>query len=76
METINIVNKFCAFNSFLPTELYTIGLGQVIVKYDESENIEFDSFLLALDRLAIKNIVGYSVVSWDNMTIRITEADW
>ena len=45
MNTLQIVNRFCGFNGFLPTKLYTTGNKWVVVKYDKTERKEYNSFL-------------------------------
>lgn len=48
MNTLTIVNKFCANNNFMPTELYTTNNGWVIVKYDATERKEYNLFSTAI----------------------------
>jgi len=48
MNTLTIVNKFCAHNNFMPSELYTTNNGWVVVKYDETERKEYNRLLTTL----------------------------
>tara|TARA_R100000742_G_C4161780_1_gene3133 strand:+ start:15 stop:254 length:240 start_codon:yes stop_codon:yes gene_type:complete len=48
MDTLTIVNKFCAHNNFMPTELYTTNNNWVVVKYDETERKEYNRLLTTL----------------------------
>ncbi len=75
MDLLKTVNRFCDYNEFLPAELYTIGLGQVIVRYETNQNKEFNSFVLKLDEMSYLHILSYSIISYDDFTIRIKKAD-
>lgn len=47
MTTLTIVNKFCAYNDFMPTELYTEN-NWVVVKYAKKERKEYNAFQTAI----------------------------
>ena len=47
MSNLTIVNKFCAYNNFMPTELYT-EKGWVVVKYSKKERKEYNAFITAI----------------------------
>tara|TARA_B100001250_G_C19768872_1_gene776125 strand:- start:889 stop:1116 length:228 start_codon:yes stop_codon:yes gene_type:complete len=71
MKTIDVVNRFCSHNNFVPTELYSFNGGDVYVRYETEEKEEFDKFLKKLADLWTLRVVNYSVISWNNLEIRI-----
>lgn len=62
MHTLQIVNRFCGFNSFLPTKLYTTNNNWTVVKYDKTERKEYNSFLRSLHKSKIFKLNKIKVV--------------
>ena len=74
MNIITIVNKMCLHNNFMPSELYTFNGGDVYVRYEVKEKVEFDKLLKKLSDLWLLGVVNYSVISWSNCEVRIKGA--
>lgn len=62
MNTLTIVNKFCAHNNFMPTELYTTNNGWVAVKYDKTERKEYNRLLTTLSNSKVFKLNRVKVI--------------
>tara|TARA_R100001443_G_scaffold17872_1_gene28482 strand:+ start:6889 stop:7113 length:225 start_codon:yes stop_codon:yes gene_type:complete len=65
MNILNIVNKFCAHNNFLPTQLFGTK-EKVIVKYNRDQKGEFISFIKKLSNLNNSGVINTTVSLKDN----------
>lgn len=72
MSNLTIVNKFCANNNFVPTELYIIGkyTKTVVAVFDKSQKEEYDRFVKKANspytKCFEKNNIDISYTNWDS----------
>jgi|21_taG_2_1085346.scaffolds.fasta_scaffold373347_1 hypothetical protein len=78
MNNLTIVNKFCANNNFVPTELYTTGkyTKTVVAVFDKSQKEEYDRFVKKANspytKCFEKNNIDISMSSnWDSSNNRV-----
>lgn len=70
MSLLNIVNKFCAFNNFLPWQLYGSNK-EVIVRYNSDESSEFYNFLSKVAILSSRGLVSTTIHPSENKIVII-----